>query len=147
MWGREVCLVEKRSLKNVVLTRKYHWLYLGKVTAVSVGLVPIIYGYMLGHLFTIHDVDPTFPLQLSATILTLGALLTIAMIIYLGVVTAHRVAGPHIQLQQIFEQIKAGDLNARLHFRGGDRLEDVEDSFNSMMDALQSRIDDNETDR
>ncbi len=133
--------MEKRSLKNVVLTRKYHWLYLGKVTAVSVGMVPILYGYMLSHLFTIHQVDPTFPFRLSATILTLLALITAGLIIYLGVITAHRVAGPHIQLQQIFEQVNSGDLEARLSFRGGDRLEDVEEAFNTMMDTLQSRID------
>lgn len=132
--------MEKRSLKNVVLTRKYHWLYIGKVTMVSVGMVPIIYGYMLGHLILVGRVDPQFPLQASAIILTLAALVVVALIIYLGILTAHRVAGPHIQLQNTCKRIEEGDLDHRLTFRGGDRLEDVEDAFNSMIETLQERL-------
>lgn len=132
--------MEKRTLKNVVMTRKYHWLYIGKMVTVTLCMVAIIYAYMLAQLVTLSRVDGSFPFQISAIITTTGALVVCALVIYLGMLTAHRVAGPHIQLQNTFDEISNGHLDTRLKFRGGDRLEDVENAFNTMMDTLQARV-------
>lgn len=132
--------MEKRTLKNVTLTRKYHWPYFGRVISVTLVLVFIVFGYHLIYLHTFAALDPDFPLQSLQMISTLMVVILSGLVISLGVMTAHRVAGPHIQLQTICDRIAAGDLNSRLEFRSGDRLEDVQESFNTMMDVLQQRL-------
>ncbi len=132
--------MEKRSLKNVTLTRKYHWPYFGRVISITLVLVFIVFGYHLIYLHTFAALDPDFPLQSLQMISTLMVVILSGLVISLGVMTAHRVAGPHIQLQTICDKIAAGDLSRRVEFRSGDRLEDVEESFNKMMDKLQQRL-------
>jgi nitrogen fixation/metabolism regulation signal transduction histidine kinase len=59
----------------------------------------------------------------------------------LAVFTTHRIAGPLVGLRRAFDDVKAGDLHRRLRFREADRhLEDVETSFNEMVDTLRARI-------
>jgi methyl-accepting chemotaxis protein len=51
----------------------------------------------------------------------------------------HRIAGTYIALKRTFGQIKEGDHSVRLKFREYDRLEDVADAFNEMMDSILKR--------
>lgn len=74
---------------------------------------------------------------------TLLGVLTVATVIgwvVLGKATAHRLAGPQIAIKNACNEIQAGSLKARVHFREYDHLDDVEQAFNCMMDTLQARI-------
>ncbi len=59
----------------------------------------------------------------------------------LAVLMSTRVAGPLIQLGRAFDDIKAGDMDRRLHFRKGDKAyRGLETSFNEMMVVLRERV-------
>jgi hypothetical protein len=57
-------------------------------------------------------------------------------VLVLALITAHRMAGPYVALKRTFDLILEGDKEQRLHFRDYDKLDDVEASFNRLMDKL-----------
>ena len=59
--------------------------------------------------------------------------------IYLTAFTAHRIGGPYIALKRTMAEIQAGNPDARLKFREYDKLDDVEQAFNEMMDTVQRK--------
>jgi len=63
----------------------------------------------------------------------------ILAIIGMGVMTAHRIAGPYIRLKAVFDEVGSGNLDCRLKFRKYDRLDHLEEAFNRMMDSLQQK--------
>ena len=58
----------------------------------------------------------------------------------LAVISTHRTAGPLLALRRTFREIRDGKIETRLKFRKYDRLTEVEDDFNEMMDALRRRL-------
>lgn len=50
----------------------------------------------------------------------------------------HRIAGTYVALKRTIRMVREGDTSVRLKFRGSDRLDDVAESFNDMMDAIES---------
>lgn len=74
-------------------------------------------------------------------VLVIQTIAVILGMVCLAVFTTHRIAGPLVGLRRAFDDVKAGDLHRRLRFREADRhLEDVESSFNEMVDSLRARI-------
>ena len=58
----------------------------------------------------------------------------------LGIFTTNRVAGPSVHLRRAFEEVKNGNLDHRLSFRGEDKhLKTLETAFNEMMVAVRER--------
>ncbi len=132
----------KRSLKNVTLTSKYHFQYVGSLLAVLLGFVLLVYFLLLFHYYSITlgmgDFDnfswtAVLGLTFIAGIMALG-------LSGVAVLAAHRIAGVHVKLRNVMKQIEEGDLDAKLKFRSTDKLEDVEEAFNSMMASLRARI-------
>ena len=126
---------EKRSLKNVTLTATHHWAYLGQWVVLSMGLLLLAYSVIIYHLFSLDMKSPVF----GVSLITLATLLTAfasSLIMFLGLLTAHRIAGVHVQFKRTFLAIRDGDTEARLRFRAHDKLDDVAEAFNSMMDEL-----------
>ena len=72
--------------------------------------------------------------------LTIGALAVGGLVTFVALLSAHRVSGVHIKLKNTFEKVAAGDLETQLRFRKNDHLEDVEDSFNQMMESIRARV-------
>ncbi|MCA9796929.1 MAG: HAMP domain-containing protein [Candidatus Eremiobacteraeota bacterium] len=130
----------KRSLKNVVLTKKYHWLYIGKMMTLSWALVVLLYGALISRVYTLYEAGVDVPMTGFLIGGTAIALALMAAIGVMGVLTAHRVAGPHIKLRNTFDAIAEGNLDQPLRFRKDDQLEEVEESFNNMMDRLRERL-------
>lgn len=130
---------DKRSLKNLRLTKKYHFPYLGMPVFLSLVLLLLNYILTLAHFYLNADIRVHFTtLAVEVTILVA---LTGGLLIFNGVLAAHRIAGVHLRLEKLFNEVREGNLDARLHFRKDDRLDDVEQSFNLMMDVLKHRID------
>jgi len=63
----------------------------------------------------------------------------ILAIIGMGIMTAHRIAGPYVRLRSVFNEVGGGNMDCRLRFRSYDGLEDLEAAFNRMMDTLQGK--------
>jgi methyl-accepting chemotaxis protein len=127
---------EKRKFKNVTLTGKYHWPYVGRWLVLNIFLVLLVEGFVLGSLHLVRNSDVSLPLTRYATVSTLVAVLIIAGLTVLATVWAHRIAGVHIRTENVFNRIASGDTNASLRYRSSDQLEDVEEAFDRMMESL-----------
>lgn len=131
---------EKRSIRNVVMTNKHHSTYLGNWVMMCLSFIAIIYLLILYHLYSLSLSDA--PPQLVGVVAgaTMLAGLLAGLVGFYGVLTAHRIAGVHIKLRNVLNEVKEGNLDVRLRFRAYDKLDDVEHAFNGMMEVLQMRI-------
>lgn len=67
------------------------------------------------------------------------ALLGIALSLLLGVFLSRAITRPLVHLLKGTTLISAGNLDYRISIRGGDEVRSLADSFNSMVESLQSR--------
>lgn len=58
-------------------------------------------------------------------------------LLWVAIILSHRAAGPMFRFKKTFEQIRAGDMAARIHLRPNDDFQDVAREFNLMMDQVQ----------
>ena len=131
---------EKRSVKNIIKTRKFHALYIGNVLSISLGLLALLYVMLLHKLMEVTvDQDPELVKNLIMS-MTIGTVAVGALITFVALLSAHRVSGVHIKLQNTFKRVAEGDLETQLRFRKNDHLEDMEDSFNQMMESIRARV-------
>ena len=140
----------KRSLANVRLTRKYHFAYMGLWMFISACLVLalnlVLYLYAEERWGGPYSLAQSFHQEYVALrrvflmALAVEALCFIVATTALAVLTAHRIAGPYIRLQNTFHAVRDGDLSLKLKFRDYDHLEDVERAFDEMMGALRRRL-------
>ena len=131
---------EKRSVRSLIKTSKYHWLYIGNILAVTLGLVALLYLMLLQKIIALTvGQDPALIKSLIGA-LTLGAFAVGALVTLVALLQAHRVSGVHIKLKNTFDRVKNGDLDTQLAFRKSDQLTDVENSFNEMMEAVRERL-------
>jgi methyl-accepting chemotaxis protein len=53
---------------------------------------------------------------------------------------SHRVAGPLVNLEKSLSRLAEGDLTTRIQLRPKDKLKDIRDAFNCMVESLQKRV-------
>ena len=63
----------------------------------------------------------------------------VALVVWLGLVASHKVAGPLYRFKKVMKEVADGDMSVRMKLRKGDQLDDVAEAFNEMMDALERR--------
>jgi len=140
----------QRKISNVKLTKQFQVKYYGWWFLVSLFLIFAlsITFYMLfeEHWIDVLKVAPERNLEYLFTrsrfvsLLVFVCLMLVIGITCLGIMTAHRVAGPLLGLKKAFEEIRGGNLAYRIRFRKEDDLADLENSFNQMMDFVASKI-------
>ena len=130
---------QRRSLRNVTLTKKYHMPYMGTSIFMSICLLSTLYGLFLYRFLEMYRVDPEYNIQAAVIIATLVTMVVGLLIIGSNVLAAHRIAGVHIKLRQMFEKVEKGDYSTRVRFRSDDKLDEVENAFNNMMSRIQER--------
>ena len=141
----------KRSLKHIRETIHLHWHYMGLgfllslcfVVGVSVTLA-VIFQLQSDLIWTLEEDiaeemirNQTFLLRLYIAQVVLFLIALAALM----VLTSHRIAGPYLALKRTFLAIRNGRKETRLKFRAYDRLDDVADAFNEMMDTLEAASD------
>ncbi len=127
---------KRRSFRSIGLTRKHHFHYLGLWMLISAGLA----GLLGAALALVAASDPAADPQAAALLLwgiVFATVIVIIGIVYLSRITAHRIAGPYVQLVRVCNAVRDGNFAARLKFRDYDKLEDVEAAFAAMMDTVQ----------
>lgn len=131
---------QRRSIKNVVMTKAHHMLYMGPQIFITLMILGLIYATLIHRIFAMAQEGQDIPYATLAVISTVCV--TVAAILSVGsaIVAAHRIAGVHIKLAQVFDRIAAGEFDTRLKFRSTDKLEEVEVAFNNMMDSLRSQM-------
>jgi signal peptidase II len=65
----------------------------------------------------------------------------IAMVMGIGIIVSHRIAGPMVAFQRTFDLIRKGDEKARLELRPNDEFRDIAAVFNDMVDQIQREKD------
>jgi len=127
----------KRSLKNIALTRRFHWAYIGDWLLLTVALVVVAECLLLAIVNTLSSSSLFFDPQKVSLLSVLVCVVVILGLACLGALWAHRIAGVHIRSESVLRQAAAGDLSVQLRFRAGDDLEEVEDAFQAMMATLR----------
>ncbi len=79
------------------------------------------------------------PLRRDIISTTVTALLGIAAVIGLTILTAQRLTGPIAALSRTAEKVAEGDLDARAEVTGSDEVGALAATFNSMVDSVQQR--------
>lgn len=130
----------RRKLANVQLTKKFHMRYFGLWVLMCAWLVGII--NILLFIIVQQNAAAVNEAGMSGAFMV-AVLLTSALFI-LGVFamakfSAHRIAGPFVRLQRTFDEVRDGKFDTRLKFRESDKLEEMENSFNGMLDALRQQ--------
>lgn len=126
---------QRRSVKNVHLTKRYHWPYVGNWLALNLVQLALI------EICTLFILSNLQGVGLAVGKLAIGSVVVciamIAMLCSLGVVWAHRLAGVHLRTESTFLKIAEGDKSVRLRYRDSDRLEDLELAFDLMMSSFE----------
>lgn len=115
-------------------------LYMGPSIFLSLCLLALLYASVLYHIYRLAHIGAEVPIQMMLIIATLVATLLGVLLVGSGVLAAHRISGVHIKIAHVLNRVKEGDLTTRVYFRNTDKLEEVQEAFNSMMDVVQKRI-------
>jgi methyl-accepting chemotaxis protein len=66
-------------------------------------------------------------------------LLFLAITFMLSIFISHRIAGPLYKLRKAMEEVARGNFDQRITFRKNDHFNDMQDSFNDMIQHLSIR--------
>lgn len=140
----------QRRFSNFKVTEKYRFQFLGHWVLICLiflalldAAVFMLYQQMWqgsipqGAAFAAEQANQY--IKVGTTIILMSAIFASAILL-LAVYTAHRIGGPLIALRRAMADVREGNLNRRLKFRKYDKMNDVEDDFNAMLDALQARF-------
>ena len=138
----------KRKLSNVKLTQDFHFRYMGlwvlACTALIVATNLVLYFAIELHIIHLQDqsMEAFAHYEKLRTPIVIGliaeTILFSLAVAFLAVLTAHRAAGPFIRLKHVFDAVAQGDFSTRLKFRSYDKLEFLEEGFESMMKTVRS---------
>jgi len=138
-----------RKLSNVKLTRRFHFRHMGLWILLTTSLVLVVnlLLFLLAeeHWRSLYTLDTRFQdeytmqRQMMAMALGVATLLFSAAIVALAKITSHRIAGPYIKLQRVFESVRDGNLDQNLSFRKYDHLEELATAFNQMMVEVRAK--------
>lgn len=137
--------IQRRSLRNVVLTQRHHLPLMGLSMAISLSLLLVLYALFLYEIYELGRGGADVPVIELLIFCTAMVCLLGLGVVGAGMLAAHRVAGVYIKLKSVFEQVGQGDLDAQLRFRVEDRLGSVEESFQKMMKVVRQNIPDQTT--
>lgn len=127
----------RRSVKNLSLTERFHFAYFGGWAITNILL--LVLAYALTASMLLLTPPGALEIDISGAIVKLGVVAVVlsGCVVFLASLTAHRIAGVHLKLEKIFRAVAEGDLSTRLKFRAADRLDDVADAFNLMMSSIK----------
>ena len=144
----------QRSLRNLLINPAFQLRYIFWMSATGVALIglysTIFYLYMRENYAILVDLSPMdqsakdqLYRELGEIIIKLGALSAVflTVIAVFGLILSHRAAGPLFHFKKVFEAIRAGSVDARIHLRPKDDFQEVAQSFNQMMDKMVERKD------
>ena len=75
----------------------------------------------------------------ASWMIVLELLLVTPVVVWLGILITHKVAGPLVRIRTALAQLAAGDFNVQIRLRQGDELADVADLINYLATSLRSR--------
>ncbi len=140
---------KQRSMRNLLINKSAQGpvilivLLCGFVCSAFNGVLYYIY---VKESYDVIFVDTTFPqflvqaryddlLNFGLVLVVLSLTITVVTALF-ALAISHRAAGACYRLQAVIEEIKAGNMDARVHLRQKDEFQELAQSFNEMMDGL-----------
>lgn len=142
----------RRKVRNLLLNPRFQGKYVllvgGAALLVSIVYAGIFYSYIKENYAILVELSPMTDAakaqlysELRQIVLLLGAgsLVFVSVVSWLALFFTHRSAGPLYQFKKVFEDIRSGKVDARIHLRPWDDFQEVADSFNEMMESLDKK--------
>lgn len=143
---------KNRSIKNLIINPTYQLKYVFWVSSAGVILIAVnaivFYHYIRENyalLVNLSPMDDSAKAQLyqelNEIVIKLGifGLIFIVLTAMIGIRISHRTAGPLYHFKRIFNEVKGGNMNARVRLRPNDDFRDVAEAFNEMMDSINKK--------
>lgn len=74
-----------------------------------------------------------------AIYLVILIILLMVFMFFMGIVITHKIAGPMLVIKRKMRDIASGDFSTRVRLRRNDEFKDMQDSFNEMAEALETK--------
>jgi methyl-accepting chemotaxis protein len=130
-------LTNRRSLKNVSLTERFHFAYFGGWALFNLFLIVLDFALLTCAVQLMPEDLLSISSQRLVLYLGVCSVVLSGAVALLAALSAHRIAGVHLKLENVFNAVGDGDFATRLQFRSVDRLDDVADSFNEMVASIK----------
>ncbi len=98
---------------------------------------------------TLNDLFDAYPILMQPIYDEFGPIMSdffykiaiyVLLVVIISAIISHKMAGPVYRFEQTCKAIAKGDFSQRVHLRKGDRLTDLQDEFNKMMDVVEARV-------
>lgn len=133
-------LASRARKKTYIVNRDFQFRY--TLAAAVVGLVStiltavvILYPLYIFEILRIPRFLPT-PFLLA---MCLAAILNIGLIVMMGIILTHRIAGPMFSLVRSFRRVEQGLYSVPMRVRTDDEMRYVVRNFNEMLEGLQKQ--------
>lgn len=144
---RQPRLKNRRQMRNLVMNPKFQIKYVGLIAAVGLFLsfcnMLVFYTYTKENYSILVDLSPMTDeakmqlyRELREIFLYLGAFSVgfVCVVSLVALYLSHRAAGPLYHFKRVFDEIRLGKTDSRIHLRPNDDFQDVAAAFNKMMD-------------
>jgi nitrogen fixation/metabolism regulation signal transduction histidine kinase len=129
--------------KTVIVKRGLQYRYMLFISVVSLIAFMLV---IMDMIWTLHKVSQNHPMIIevldevfsSIPLMLFKIVLYLIVVIILSVVISHKIAGPIYKFEKICELISKGDITQRVYLRKGDALDELRNSFNMMIENINT---------
>ncbi len=139
----------RRKLKNILINPRYQLKYVMLASFAGVILTianaTLFYRFVSENYAILVQLSPMTDeakdllykeLRTIVGFLTISSLAFVAVVAWLALMISHRTAGPLFHFNRVFNEIRSGKRDVRIHLRPEDDFQEVAESFNRMMDTI-----------
>lgn len=130
--------------KKYLIDKGFQFAYVGKILLlefVAVGATALLVSYMFLFVFNEDALVNAGPWGSGILWSTVAlAVVLVVILAFLGIRISHRIAGPMYRFHQTFEEVKGGNVNARIYLRENDEMKPLAQAFNAMLDVISEQI-------
>jgi len=134
----------KFKRKQYLINKGFQMAYVGKILLIeliAVASTALLVSYMFLFVFNDDSLVSKGPWGqgiLYSTIIM--AVMLMIILVYLGILISHRIAGPMYRFQKTFEAVREGNINARVYLRDKDEMKPLATAFNAMLDVIGEQV-------
>jgi len=146
-------VAQSNRRKIYLINPRFQWRFIGFMAAVSVLAISILFLSNVLFFRNMHQEalsvglapdNPYFDFleeqQSSLSLVYFGvSVVAFVVMVGLGILYSHRIAGPLHHLHRRMQEIAAGAAPSPLRFRRKDQFQELADSFNAMIAKLKER--------
>lgn len=139
----------KYKRRQYIINKGFQMAYVGKILLIeliAVASTALLVSYMFLFVFDDDSLVSRGPWGQGIFYSTIVmAIMLMIILIYLGVLISHRIAGPMYRFQRTFEEVMQGNLKSRVYLRDKDEMKPLATAFNAMLDVIVEQINQQKT--